>query len=137
LTDLYVLALAINSSSGHIFAGTFSGGVFRSEESTTAVEEIFAPIPISFWLEQNYPNPFNPETTIRYQINQPGPVHLEIYNLLGQKIRTLVNEVQSAGAHSVNWDGLDDAGRSVSSGVYVYRLRADKSVASRKLVLLR
>ncbi len=94
-------------------------------------------VPLDFALHQNYPNPFNPETTIRYQINQPGQVQLEIYNLLGQKIRTLVNEVQPAGAHSANWDGLDDNGRSVSSGVYVYRLRTDISVASRKLVLLR
>jgi len=94
-------------------------------------------VPLKFALEQNYPNPFNPETTIRYQINQPGHVQLEIYNLLGQKIRALVNEVQPAGAHSTNWDGLDDAGRSVSSGVYVYRLRTNRSVASRKLVLLR
>ncbi|MFQ5770317.1 MAG: ASPIC/UnbV domain-containing protein, partial [bacterium] len=94
-------------------------------------------IPLDFSLEQNYPNPFNPETTIRYQISNPGWVVLEIYNVLGQKVRTLVKEEQDAGSFSVKWNGLDDKGFMASSGVYVYRLKAGKFSATRKLVLIR
>ncbi|MFQ5752765.1 MAG: T9SS type A sorting domain-containing protein, partial [bacterium] len=94
-------------------------------------------IPIQFALEQNYPNPFNPETSIRYQISKPAQVNLEIYNVLGQKVRTLVKEEKNAGFYSVKWDGLDVAGRSVSSGVYIYRLSAGEFTATRKLALIR
>jgi len=94
-------------------------------------------IPFEYSLQQNYPNPFNPETTIRYQLKQRGAVALEIYNMLGQKVRTLVNAEQNTGEHFVKWDGLNHAGRSVASGVYVYRLIAGEFRASRKLLLIR
>lgn len=97
-------------------------------------------LPEDYALEQNHPNPFNPTTVVRYAIPErhgEGVVRLEIFNLLGQKIRTLVQERQPAGAYSVTWDGRDEAGRPVSTGVYVYRLRAGDFVESRKMVLLR
>ncbi|MFQ5825324.1 MAG: T9SS type A sorting domain-containing protein, partial [bacterium] len=94
-------------------------------------------IPLQFSLEQNYPNPFNPETTIRYQISKRSRVILEIYNVLGQKVRTLINNEQNPSAYSVQWDGLDDAGHLVSSGVYIYHLNAGEFTASRKLALIR
>jgi hypothetical protein len=94
-------------------------------------------VPLEFALEQNYPNPFNPETTIRYQIHKPGTVKLEIYNLLGQIVRTLVDQSQNAGEHLASWDGRDDAGREVSSGVYLYRLKSGDLLATRKLALIR
>ncbi|MCG8605218.1 T9SS type A sorting domain-containing protein, partial [bacterium] len=94
-------------------------------------------IPLEFALEQNYPNPFNPETTIQYRLNMAGAVSLQIFNLLGQEIRTLIEEKQTAGVHSVTWDGLDNAGHPVASGVYVYRLTTATAGATRKLVLIR
>lgn len=74
-------------------------------------------------LLQNYPNPFNPITTIRYQLPEPAEVNLTIFDPLGQKVRTLVNEHQSAGEWSIVWDGRDDQIRMINSGVYLYRIR--------------
>jgi hypothetical protein len=81
-------------------------------------------VPSSFALMQNFPNPFNPSTTIRYELPVPGMVTLKIYNVLGQEVCTLVNEVQNAGPHVVIWNSQNDAGRSVASGVYFYRCTA-------------
>ncbi|MFQ5708509.1 MAG: FG-GAP-like repeat-containing protein [bacterium] len=97
-------------------------------------------LPEGFELQQNLPNPFNPTTTIRYNIPElqnSSMVKLTIYNTLGQKIRTLVNEKQAAGVYSVKWDGKDSTGLQVASGVYVYRLRLDHFVQSKKMILLR
>jgi hypothetical protein len=117
-----------------------SSRVYRYEispEMIVSVAQTSEQKPRQFSLKQNYPNPFNPETTIRYQLAEPGLVRLEIFNLRGQQIRTLVNERRSAGAYSVKWDGRDDSGRSVASGVFLYRLNAGESTESRKLVLIR
>ncbi len=92
--------------------------------------------PQNFSLQQNYPNPFNPTTTIHYSLSHDTDVELAIYNALGQQIRTLIDTKQSAGQQSVQWDGLNDAGKKVSSGVYVYQLRADELVETRKMMLM-
>ena len=94
-------------------------------------------LPTGFVLEANYPNPFNPETVIRYSLDQHSPVDLAIYNVLGQRVRTLVEADQQSGRYEVVWDGLDDAGRSAASGVYVYQLRAGTFLASRTMLLVR
>ncbi len=94
-------------------------------------------LPEEFTLQQNYPNPFNPETVIRYQLPQESQVKLSIHNLLGQEIRTLVNEKRDAGHYDVIWDGRDNAGQQVASGIYLYRLRAGGFTEVRKLTLLR
>jgi hypothetical protein len=84
-----------------------------------------ASIPTEFALEPNYPNPFNPTTKIRYQLPEAGDVKLTIFNMLGQKVRSLVHEQnQAAGFYHVAWDGRDDLGRAVTSGVYFYRIEA-------------
>jgi len=93
--------------------------------------------PTEFALRQNFPNPFNPETTIKYDLADGGRVELRIYNMVGQVIRTLVNERQSAGRYSVRWDGKDDRGLSVSSGIYFYRLTSEKFSDVKKLMLLK
>ena len=80
--------------------------------------------PEAFVLQANYPNPFNPATTIRYQVAAAAPVRLEIFDVLGQRVRTLVAETQSAGFHRVVWDSRDDSGRAVAAGIYLYRLQA-------------
>ena len=90
-----------------------------------------------FRLAQNYPNPFNPSTVISYQLSGISEVRLAIYNLLGEKIATLVDARQNAGNHQVQWNGRDQSGQQVSSGIYLYRLEAEGGARSRKMILLR
>ncbi len=94
---------------------------------------------MNFILEQNYPNPFNSETTIGYQLSPAGAgeVEVSIYNLRGQKVRTLARAPQPAGRYEVKWNGRDDAGREAASGFYICRLRASPFVQNRKMLLLR
>ena len=87
-------------------------------------------------LAPNEPNPFNPSTVISYRLNADGPVRLEIYNLLGQRIRTLVDEVQAAGAYRVHWDARDAAGRHLSTGIYFTRLYYPGGVDARRMLYL-
>ena len=88
-------------------------------------------------LAQNYPNPFNPTTTISYSIQRLQTVRLAIYNVAGQLVRTLVNEDQPPGVYKMSWNGENNTGHSVASGVYFYRLRAGDYVATKKMVLLK
>jgi len=90
-----------------------------------------------FRLENNYPNPFNPETSINYYVPQKSEVTIAIFNSLGQKVRTLVNETRPAGNHLVKWNGLNDAGQMVSSGVYIYKLQTNATVITKKMTLLK
>ncbi len=88
-------------------------------------------------LLQNIPNPFNPSTLIPYQLGAPARIKITIYSTLGQQLRVLVDEVQEWGRHEVLWDGRDDAGREVASGVYLYRFEAGRHIDVRKAILLR
>jgi M6 family metalloprotease-like protein len=96
-------------------------------------------LPDKFALEQNYPNPFNPSTTILYSIapGDPVPTNLAIFNVLGQKVATLVDQVKGPGAYSVTWEGRDDSGAKVASGVYLYRLVHGEQAEAKKMVLLK
>lgn len=98
-------------------------------------------LPQEFALHQNYPNPFNPTTTIRYAIpvSEDGGAHvvLEIFNIAGQRVRTLVDAEQKPSNYSVTWDGLDDNGKRVGSGIYVYRIRTNNFVASQRMILVK
>ena len=93
-------------------------------------------LPEQFSLGQNYPNPFNPSTIIPYQLPAPAQVRLEVFNLLGQRIATLVNEVRPPGFHVARWDGTDGVGRAVAAGLYLYRLQSGQGVATRRMVLV-
>ena len=106
--------------------------------SSTAVAEPMRPdqIPNTLALAQNYPNPFNPHTRIDYQLAQAGPVLLTIYNLLGQRIRRLVQQPQAAGVYQVLWDGTDATGQAVAAGLYTYRLASGQGVLVRRMVRL-
>ena len=92
---------------------------------------------LSYDLKQNYPNPFNPSTTIHYSIGKNGLVELTIYNVLGQRIRTLVRGVKTTGQHVARWDGLNDYDQVVASGIYFYTLKAGDFIKTNKMVLLR
>ena len=94
-------------------------------------------IPIGYALEQNYPNPFNPETTIRFSVPKLTNIQINIYNELGQLVRTLVDEIKPAGEYRVIWDGRNGRGEIVSSGVYLYQMRTDRVILQRKIVFLR
>ena len=94
-------------------------------------------IPSTAVLSQNYPNPFNPTTTINYSLNEASQVSIEVFNVKGQKVKTLVNDYQQAGTQSVDWNGLDDSNRSVASGVYFYKMKTDERSETRKMLLLK
>jgi len=93
--------------------------------------------PKDFKLFQNLPNPFNPTTTISYDLPKDAKVSLKIYNLFGREVRTLVNEAQSRGHKSVVWNGKDDSGQIVGSGLYIYRLEAEGKVQNNKMLFLK
>ena len=93
--------------------------------------------PIAWSLSQNYPNPFNPSTTIRFSLLSSSYVTLEVFNILGQKVRTLVNEDLTAGYKQINWDGTNQNGQPVSSGIYFYRLKTDSFSETKKMVLMK
>ncbi len=93
--------------------------------------------PDRFELDQNYPNPFNPTTQIRYSLAHLTNVRLDVYNILGQHVATLVNGRQSSGIHEIQWNGRDASGAGVSSGVYIYRLQAGDFIQTRKMLLIK
>ncbi|MEL6821683.1 MAG: T9SS type A sorting domain-containing protein, partial [Calditrichota bacterium] len=120
------------------FSGTFDKwGMKVYISAPTGIGDDGVAIPSTTRLYSNYPNPFNPETTLRYDIGNASKVELVIYNLLGQKVRTLVNTEQAAGSYSIKWDGLNDDQIQLASGVYIYRLKAGDVVQSRKMMLLK
>jgi flagellar hook assembly protein FlgD len=94
-------------------------------------------LPDAFSLSQNYPNPFNMETVIKYALPQDCYVEITIYNILGQKVKTLFNQYQNAGYKMVHWNGRDDKGNEIASGVYFYRIKTPKYSQTKKMVLLR
>jgi hypothetical protein len=94
-------------------------------------------LPYQFELSQNYPNPFNPMTTIEYSLPERAQVTIEIFNVLGQRVRTLVNDTKSSGSYRIEWNGSDDAGRPVSTGVYLYRFQAGDVVQTKKMLLIK
>lgn len=101
-------------------------------ETSTSTEPISSDVPQSLELKQNYPNPFNPTTSIEFAVPQSGQATLEVYNMMGQKVATLVNDTISAGQHVATFDASN-----LSSGTYMYRLQAGNQVEVRKLTLVK
>lgn len=99
-----------------------------------AADEHFE-LPREYVLTNNYPNPFNPQTSINFQVPEPGLVTITIFNMLGQQIRTLINEEKSPGHYFVNWNGLDDHGLMTPTGTYIYRMQANGFSAAKKMSL--
>ena len=141
LDDPFVLSLAM-SQTGKVFAGTAGNGVFRSTPAlsmeTTNIAGAESASPQTFALFQNYPNPFNSATAFRFALAVRSEVELSIFNTAGQKVATLVHRVLPAGTHALRWNGRDDAGRQLASGVYLYQLKIGRQqLKTRKLLLLR
>ena len=125
LTDLRRFAGTTTDEAGH-FALPLQ--MFSMDRGTA--------LPTNFALGQNYPNPFNPSTVIPYQIPASSHVRLEVFNLLGQRLATLVDGVRLAGTHTAQWDATDAAGRAVGAGVYIYRLSGGGVSVSQRMVLV-
>ena len=135
----YVEIRAVNQGAGNISEAT-KVRLFASIAETTALEPEPADVPTRFILKQNYPNPFNPTTVLSFHIEgqAASSVSLAVYNLLGQKVRTLIDDApMSAGTYEYAWDARNEAGSKVSSGVYLYRLHVGDQVQTRTMVLLR
>ena len=115
----------------------YEGGGSSTPKSTPAPADRIELLPLLFEMAQNYPNPFNPTTTISIALPTDSPVKLEIFDISGRKVRTLVSGNLPAGRHEIVWDGRNAAGTSVSSGVYLYRMNAGAFVQSRKMMLMR
>ncbi len=111
--------------------------VFKCSFATDIGEEIGGALPQDFKLQQNYPTPFNPETMLEYSVASKSHVKLEIYNVAGQKVRTLVNETVAAGSYRIRWDGRNNLSEKVSSGIYLYKLISDNFSETKKMILLK
>jgi hypothetical protein len=124
-------------------AGVFTGGYVgpMSADVTVVHEEPGSVdpnlIPLVTSLDGNYPNPFNPTTMIKFGLHEDQAVSLTIYNVKGEKVRTLVNGELEAGYHSVLWNGRDDNGKTASSGVYFYKMKAGKYISTKKMILMK
>jgi hypothetical protein len=94
-------------------------------------------LPKNFSVSQNYPNPFNPTTTIEFDVPNKSQVNLTVYNVLGQKVKTLVNQEMAAGTYKADWDGRGESGTSISSGIYFYKFEAGSYVTTKKMVMLK
>ena len=111
-----------------------SGGVMIG---TVGINDPVNAIPTSFALNQNYPNPFNPQTNIDFSLPKDQNVTLSVYNVLGQNVRTLINGNMQAGIHTVRWDGRNDQGVDVPSGIYFYKMYTPEFTQTNKMLMLR
>jgi hypothetical protein len=110
--------------------------VYGTMTASTSAEATDAAA-IHFSLFQNYPNPFREGTTITYEVAQAGPVTITVYDVLGRRVRTLLDRVQAVGRHQVAWDGRDVSGQPLASGTYVYRLQVGKAVQTRRMLFVK
>jgi len=119
-----------------VYGGRIDMGAYENQNVVGANEDL---IPLVTKLNQNYPNPFNPTTTISFSLTTEDTENTElvIYNIKGQKVKQLVSDQLSAGQHSVVWNGRDDNGKSVSSGIYFYKMKAEDFEKTRKMILMK
>ncbi len=130
--------LFIDEFAASVFPG-FSGKICFpvGDISLSPADNETKPVAYAYDLGQNYPNPFNPETKIKFSLERKENVNLSVFNILGQHVRTLVDGEREAGPQEITWDGTDEAGKQVASGIYFYRLSSDKFVETRKMALMR
>ena len=136
-TNLYWYCITAAYSGGDWSAESFKSEKESGRALAPSGTDEDVSIPIEFSLSQNYPNPFNPSTTISYGLPSNAYVKIEIFSLLGQKVITLVDEIQDAGFKQVTWNGNDGSGKTVTSGIYFYRLVAGDLTMSKKMLMLK
>jgi len=131
--------VAFSLTGDTIYVTSYDVGLVQRwiKSKVTGVNENYSTIPEKYNLLQNYPNPFNPSTTISFDLPKISNVKIEIYNSLGQKIKTLLNSTLEPGNHKVVWNGRDDYGNNVSSGIYFYSLKSDNITISKKMMLIK
>ncbi|MDZ4722892.1 MAG: T9SS type A sorting domain-containing protein [candidate division Zixibacteria bacterium] len=122
---------------GGRFTPMFSGGSVEVRVSTGIDDETDQTLPGSYSLSQNYPNPFNPTTTIEFALPEASQVQIEVFNLLGESVRELVNKQFGAGVHHIEFDSRNNASQSLASGMYFYRIIAGSFSSSKKMILLK
>lgn len=125
-------------ANNQLFIAGEKGDVYVFGNVPTDVEDEISPeLPTDFVLSQNYPNPFNPETKIAFSIPETAKVNISIYNILGQKVRILTDRIYPAGNYTMDWNGKNDSGSKLPSGVYFYKLITDERALSKKMILLK
>jgi len=135
-TGSYADGVYVSGNYAYVADGWGGLYILRNDLLTGVVDN--RNIPEEFSLQQNYPNPFNPSTTIRYSVKEFGQVKLQVFDSLGQVIKTLVNKEQPAGEYTVRWDGRDEKRIPVSDGIYFYRLQIGKGRSvTKRMVLIR
>ncbi|MBU4443975.1 T9SS type A sorting domain-containing protein, partial [bacterium] len=123
---------------GSTRGGDGAPGVFIVEfEPNVDVDELTSGIPDDFKLLQNYPNPFNPTTQINYSVSRPGNVDISVFNVLGQKVCTLVDGYHNVNYYTVQWNATNDNGFQVPSGIYFYRMETNESSLMKRMLLMR
>jgi hypothetical protein len=115
----------------------FIDDIYVIDTTTTGIQDTRNSIISGYDLYQNFPNPFNPSTTISFNLPVTEVIKLNIYNSLGQKLRSLTNKEFTAGTHQVQWDGLDEFGREAPAGVYYYQIQAGSFQATNKMLLIK
>ncbi|HTO94919.1 MAG TPA: CHRD domain-containing protein, partial [Bacteroidota bacterium] len=131
--SLFVGKMYVNFHTGTYVAGEIRGQLLYGSDVVASVSPVPAGSPLRFALEQNYPNPFNPSTRINFQVDRTSRVTLEVFNILGERVATLIDGVKAAGAYSVEFNAS-----RIASGVYFYRLMSDgAALATRKMLLLK
>jgi hypothetical protein len=131
--------LYIHLSSGEIVTVPIVSIQRIEFENLTEAEDVEEPqqVPTSFQLMQNYPNPFNPSTTIEYQVPAAAQVSVKIFNIDGQLVKELLDELQTEGLHQVTWDGTNQSNEHVASGIYIFTLQSGDVMLSKKMILLK
>ena len=137
LPSIEIFDLAVNSSRNELVAATHGRGIYRASLPAVSVSERKDTYVENYDLTSNYPNPFNPHTSFEYALPYDTHVLIQIFNIRGETVRTLVDARESAGRRSVHWDSRDDSGNLVSAGVYLYRIFAGDFVKTKKMTLLR
>jgi chitinase len=117
-----------------ILLGTIGRYLLNTSTTTRAAS---VEIPTDFQLENNFPNPFNPQTKIKFKLNKANKVSLNIYNVNGQKVKTLINQFMKAGSHNVTWDGQDDNGIELASDIYFYRIIIGDFISVKKMLMIK
>lgn len=133
----YTNSALMNAGTDKFALGDLNWFPTQKAQWLTDVKTVSSTVPEQFKLSQNYPNPFNPETSIDFSVVKEGVVKIEIYNILGQKVRTLVNTNMKAGSYNVSFNGKNDFGKQLASGTYLYSLESDNFRMTKKMILMK
>jgi hypothetical protein len=143
-TPDYALGVAVSGSYAYVADGDSGLHILPTQCEDTSIDDVgigTSLLPRTFRLSQNYPNPFNPSTTISFDLpltaDNKRPVSITIYDIRGRRVRILIDSDLEHGSHKIHWDGRNDRGQSVASGIYLYTLKAGEEKFTRKMTVLK